>query len=66
MTGDYAPVETDTYFSGHDTSSEPPAIVPLPSAHLLDFSLDVSDNRAMDLDTGEIHMISSWPDDNDA
>lgn len=25
----------------------------------------MSDHMAMDLDTGGIHMISSWPDDND-
>ena len=30
-----------------------------------DFSMSISDNMAMDMDTGDIHMISSWPDDDE-
>ena len=33
-----------------------------------DFAFSISDNMAnmaMDMDTGDIHMISSWPNDDD-
>ena len=30
-----------------------------------DFVMSISDNMAMDMDTGDIHMISSWPDDDE-
>ena len=30
-----------------------------------DFAFSLSDNMAMDMDTGDIHMISSWPNDDD-
>ena len=25
----------------------------------------MGDNMAMDMDTGDIHLVSSWPDDDD-
>lgn len=28
-------------------------------------SLNMGDHMAMDMDTGDIHMISSWPDDDE-
>ena len=30
-----------------------------------DFAMSISDSMAMDMDTGDIHMISSWPDDDE-
>ena len=30
-----------------------------------DFAMSISDNMAMDMGTGDIHMISSWPDDDE-
>ena len=30
-----------------------------------DFAFSISDNMAMDMDTSDIHMISSWPNDDD-
>ena len=30
-----------------------------------DFTMSISDSMAMDMDTGDIHMISSWPDDDE-
>ena len=30
-----------------------------------DFAMSISDNMAMDMDTGDIHMISSWSDDDE-
>ena len=30
-----------------------------------DFAMSISDSMAMDMDTGDIHMISSWADDDE-
>ena len=30
-----------------------------------DLLMRLGDNMAMDMDTGDIHMISSWPNDDD-
>ena len=30
-----------------------------------DFAMSISDSMAMDMATGDIHMISSWPNDDD-
>ena len=30
-----------------------------------DFAYTVSDNMAMDMDSGELHFISSWDDEDD-
>ena len=30
-----------------------------------DLMMRVSDNTVMDLDSGELHMTSGWPDDDD-
>ena len=30
-----------------------------------DLLMRMGDNMAMDMDTGDIHMISSWPNDDD-
>ena len=30
-----------------------------------DFAYTVSDNMAMDMDSGELHIISSWEDEDD-
>lgn len=30
-----------------------------------DFLMRMGDNMAMDMDSGELHFISGWPDDND-
>ena len=30
-----------------------------------DFAYTVSDNMAMDMDSGELHIISSWDDEGD-
>ena len=30
-----------------------------------DFTMSISDSMAMDMGTGDIHMISSWPDDDE-
>ena len=30
-----------------------------------DFAYTVSDNMAMDMDSGELHIISSWDDEDD-
>ena len=30
-----------------------------------DFAMSISDSMAMDMDTGDIHMISSWSDDDE-
>lgn len=30
-----------------------------------DFAHTISDNMAMDMDSGELHIISGWPDDED-
>ena len=29
------------------------------------FAHTISDNMAMDMDSGELHIISGWPDDED-
>ena len=30
-----------------------------------DFEMTISDNMAMDMDSGDIHFISGWSDDDD-
>ena len=30
-----------------------------------DLMMRMGDNMAMDMDTGDIHLVSSWPDDDD-
>ena len=30
-----------------------------------DFGMTISDNMAMDMDSGDIHFISDWSDDDD-
>ena len=30
-----------------------------------DFCMSTSDNMAMDMESGELHMVSSWDDDDD-
>lgn len=30
-----------------------------------DFLMRMGDDMAMDMDSGELHFISGWPDDND-
>ena len=30
-----------------------------------DFAMSISDSMAMDMDPGDIHMISSWSDDDE-
>ena len=30
-----------------------------------DFGMTISDNMAMDMDSGDIHFISGWSDDDD-
>ena len=30
-----------------------------------DLMMRMGDNTAMDMDTGDIHLVSSWSDDND-